>query len=72
MYSDTLDNKKDFAIYNKNITSSILKLVQLSDEINDIYSPAKLLGLNPNDIKALDGTLTRINNALIDVKRLLY
>jgi hypothetical protein len=72
MYSDTLDNRKDFSTYNKNITSNILKLVQLSDEINDVYSPAKLLSLNPNDIKALDGTLTRINNALIDVKRRLY
>jgi hypothetical protein len=72
MYSDTLDNKKEFQIYNKNITSNILKLVQLSDEINDIYSPAKLLSLNPNDIKALDGTLTRVNMALTDVKRLLY
>jgi hypothetical protein len=72
MYSDTLDNKKDFAIYNKNITSNIIKLVQLVDDINENYSPAKLLGLNPNDIKALDGTLTRVNMALTDVKRLLY
>jgi hypothetical protein len=72
MYSDTLDNKKDFAIYNKNITSNIIKLVQLADDINENYSPAKLLGLNPNDIKALDGTLTRVNMALTDVKRLLY
>jgi hypothetical protein len=72
MYSDTLDNKKDFAIYNKNITSNIIKLVALSDDINENYSPAKLLGLNPNDIKALDGTLNRVNMALTDVKRLLY
>jgi hypothetical protein len=57
---------------NKNILKNILRLAELSERINSNYDPIKLSNMNDNDIKALDGTLSRIVRACEDVDRLLF